>query len=113
MPLRRLVYSIKETLLRFAIVAALVAGAWGILQFYSEDEIVQLAQDFWGWWSSRIGGDLAQYWNPGGAALTLGIAVLFVLSPLQRLLGRRRHGGSHFASNDHDYDDDGAAGSDE
>ena len=108
-PYRRLVYTLKETMLRIVVLAFLVGGAWLLLQFYTEDEIILGTTRFWEWWSTRLTGDLAQYWNPAGAAITLGIAALFVLSPLSRLLGGRRRHGSHY-SHDSDYGGGGDSG---
>jgi hypothetical protein len=111
MAYRRLIKSLKEFLARLVIMGLLVGGTWLVLQYYTEQEIVAGANRFWVWWSHLLTGELAQYWNPAGAALSLGIAVLFVLNPLTRLLGlsrgRRGHGGGH--SND-DFDTGGDDG---
>lgn len=105
MPHRRLVKSLKESLLRVAFVALLVGGAWLALQFYSEQEILDGARTLWAWWSTLFTGELAQYWNPAGAAIVLGVVLIFVLSPITRLMGTRRGHGHGYAGND-DFSDD-------
>lgn len=85
---------ISESLARIAFVGLLVAGGWLLLQFYTEQEIVAAAEQFWGWWSTLFTGELARYWNPYGAGAVLFLAVSFVLKPITRLF-RRRHGGSY------------------
>ena len=113
MAYQRLLYALKETLLRIIILAVLVGGGWLLLQFYTEDEIILGAGKFWEWWSTRFTGELAEYWNPAGAAISLGIAALFVLSPISRLLGgRRRHGAHHHYGSDYADSGDGGDGGD-
>jgi len=104
MAYRRLINSFKEFLARLVILGLLVGIAWLVLQYYTEQEIVAGASRFWVWWSHLLTGELAQYWNPAGAALSLGIALLFVLNPLARLLGvsRRRHGHGGYSNDDSD-----------
>jgi hypothetical protein len=111
MPYQRVVNSLKETLLRLFLLGLVVGGGWLLLQFYSEEEIAAGGQRFWAWWSTRFTGELARYWNPAGAAITLGIAALFVLNPLARLLGlRRRRGGGGGSYGDFDGGDSGGDG---
>ena len=112
MAYRRLINSFKEFLVRLVIMGVLVAGAWLVLQTYTEQEIVATANRFWLWWSTLLSGELAKHWNPAGAAISLGIAVVFVLSPLARLLGlsRGRRAG-HGGYSDNDLDAGGDDGS--
>lgn len=104
----RLFRSVRETVIRTAFIAILAGGAWLLMQFYTEQEVVVAANRFWAWWSTLFTGDLAQYWNPIGAAVVLGAAVLFVLNPIMRLFRSRRYGGgSHYDnSNDYSFGDD-------
>jgi hypothetical protein len=57
-------------------------------------------------------GELARYWNPAGAAISLGLILMFVLSPISRLMGpsrQRGYGGSN-AAEDFDSGGDGGGG---
>ena len=110
MAYQRLISSFKEFLARLVIAGLLVGAAWLLLQTYSEQEIVAGASRFWAWWSTLFTGDLAQYWNPAGAAITLGTAGLFVLNPLARLLGLSRGRRGHGGTTQNDFDDGGGDG---
>jgi hypothetical protein len=105
----RLTRGIKESLARAAFLLCLAGGAWLLLQFYSEEEIVSAGKRFWAWWSTIFTGELAPYWNPVGAGIVLAIALMFVLNPVTRLFRSRRHGGSYHDDGFHDYSggDDG------
>lgn len=104
----RLSHSLLEALYRALFLAAVAGGVWLLLQYYTEDEIVDAANRFWAWWSTLFTGQLATYWNPIGAAAVLGIAVLFVLTPITRLFRSRRG----YNSYDSGGWDDGGDGSD-
>ena len=105
----RLTRSIKESLARAAFILLLAGGAWLLLQFYSEEEIVSAVKRFWAWLSTIFTGELAPYWNPVGAGIVLVITLLFVLNPVARLFRTRRHGGGYHDDGYHDYSggDDG------
>ena len=77
-------------IVRVVVMAIIVGIAWVVLQFYTEEEIAELARNFWSWWSTLITGDYAIYWNPLGAGVVLGIILLIVLAPLAILFHNRR-----------------------
>ena len=99
----RLFRSVRETLIRTAFIALLAGGAWLLMQFYTEQEIVAAAYRFWAWWSTLFTGELAQYWNPIGAAVVLVAAILFVFKPIMRLFRSRRSGSGSYYSDHEDY----------
>ncbi len=103
----RLFRSVREAIIRTTFIALLAGGVWLIMQYYTEEEIVSATHRFWAWWSTLFTGELGQYWNPIGAAVVLGAAVLFVLNPIMRLFRSRRHGsGSYYDNNDYHFGDD-------
>jgi hypothetical protein len=111
-----LLRSFGELLARVVVIALLLGGVWLVLQFYTEEELIGAAEDFWAWWSTLLSGELATYWNPIGAGIALGAAVLFVVQPIRRLF-RTRGRGSHYDDHHHDdglFDsDDGGGGDDD
>ena len=101
----------RATVARIALVGLFAGGIWLLLQYYTEQELVEAAEGFWLWWSMLMTGELAQYWNPIGAAVALGAILLFVSEPIRRLFRARRRGGQY--DDHHHYDDDdGDAGAD-
>lgn len=102
----RLSHSLLETLCRTLFLAIVAGGVWLLLQFYTEEEIVDAATRFWVWWSTLFTGQLAVYWNPLGAAAVLVIAVMFVLTPIRRLF-RSRYGRGYNSYDSGDGDGDG------
>jgi hypothetical protein len=106
--------NLRETILRIVLVGVFLGGIWLLLQFYTEAQLAQAARDVWGWWSTRLTGELGVYWNPIGAGITLAVILLFVTQPLRRLFRSRRPYGSHYSdshySDSHHYDSDGGSG---
>lgn len=108
--------SLKAMVVRVAVVAVLIGAGWLLLQVYTEEEIATAGAEFWQWWSTRLTGDLAQYWNPFGAVATLIVIALFVLQPITRLFrsrgGHSSHSDSHYDDESSTHDDGGADGDD-